>query len=95
MKRRRHLPTVAGVTPCRSATILLAVPAAHANTNFARKVNAAGIERERAIDCNCCCSSALNFNSVFGRPIGMAVSPASKIPKSDAIYMPLINGTVH
>jgi hypothetical protein len=31
----------------------------------------------------------------LGRPIGMAVSPARKIPKSDAKHMPIINGTVH
>jgi hypothetical protein len=40
-------------------------------------------------------SSAVNFNSVLGRPIGMAASPARKIPKFDAKHMPLISGTGH
>jgi len=56
--------------------------------------NAAGIERERTIDCSCSRSACASTSSAFGRPIGIAVSPVRKIPKSKAIHMPVINGTV-
>lgn len=66
-----------------------------ASTMRARRASAAGIERERAIDVNCACSDSLSIRSAFGRPIGMAVSPVPKIPKTDAKHMPCNNGTGH
>jgi hypothetical protein len=51
-KRRRHLPTVAFVLSKRRATSLLACPVAQASTIRARKLSAAGNERERANELN-------------------------------------------
>jgi hypothetical protein len=78
-KRRRHLPTVASVVPTRRATALLVAPVAHARTMLARRTSAAGSERDRAIDCNCACSSSLSASSAFGRPIAIEASPSPKM----------------
>ena len=72
-----------------------AKPVAAASTMRARDTNAAGSERERAIVESCACSASLSTSSAIGRPIGMAVSPITKIPKTDARHMPVINGTAH
>jgi hypothetical protein len=59
---------------------LLGSPLAHASTMRARCTNAAGVERERAMEDSCACSASLKINSDFGRPIAIEVSPAAKIP---------------
>ena len=79
--RRRHFPTVVWLQSKRRATARLLCPAAHASTIRARKLSAAGIERERANDDNCACSASLKINFAFGRPIAIAVSPVGKIPQ--------------
>jgi hypothetical protein len=95
MNRRRHFPTVAGPICRRPAISLLDAPAAHARINLARIVNAAGKDRERANDSNCASSSEFNFNSDFGRPIGIAVSLLYPILYAMKTYMSRINGTGH
>src|ERR1019366_6580028 len=54
-----------------------------ASTMRARCASAADIERERAIELNCACSSAPKGSSDCARPT--AVSLAPKIPRRDAI----------
>ena len=44
-KRRRHFPTVCGVTRSRAATALLLSPAAQPNTMRARSANACAVLR--------------------------------------------------
>ena len=94
MKRRRHLPTVALVDLQARGDRLLGSPAAQASTMRARKLSAAGIERDRAIDSTAL--ARLRQHQLRLRPShrhrGISVP---KIPKTDARHMPVINGTGH
>jgi hypothetical protein len=63
-----------------SAMELLDSPSALLRTMRARLPSAAGNERLRANDCCCARSSCDSSNSVFGRPVLIAVSPFPRLP---------------
>jgi hypothetical protein len=93
-KRRCHLHTAALVSCVRSAILLLAWPSAEGQHDArAHHHRGAESERERAIEVSWACFPSLSASSAFGRPIGISVSPLGKIPKFDAMVMPLSNGT--
>jgi hypothetical protein len=81
MKRLRHLPTVCGPTPSRVATTALLGSRSQASTIFARKVRAAGSERERVIAKRCARSSLDIVTFAFGRPLRIGYLLRSGYPK--------------
>src|SRR5215813_13299269 len=81
MKRLRHLPIVWGPTPSRVATEALLGSRSHANTIFARNVNAAGSERDRVIAISCIRSSLEILSVAFGRPVRIGYLAHSVYPK--------------
>ena len=71
---RRHLPTVARVTPTIAASASLGQPSAASRTISARRTNPCGRLRERAIDANCSRSDSVSSNGANGRPNVISLS---------------------
>jgi hypothetical protein len=66
--RPRHLVTVCGQIPSRSATALLVAPSAQASTILARKASACAVLARRAQRTSVCRSSSVRVNGAFGLP---------------------------
>ena len=82
-QRRRHLPTVAGLQPSRSAIAVSAAPSAAASTILARSASACDTVCRRVQRSNTCRSSPLISTTGGGRPRrppGTASSRASPSP---------------
>lgn len=73
-KRRRHLPTVALLSPSCRAMCWFIFPAALSKTIRTRVTSPAGSDRELAILSSCARCSGLNTNAAFGRPIAIGTS---------------------
>ncbi len=69
-KRRRHLPTVAWLTPSLAATSWLVAPLAAARMMRARRASACEVLRRFVSRSRTARSSALRISSAFGRPRG-------------------------
>ncbi len=73
-KRRRHLPTVARVTPTAAATASLGQPSAASRIISARRTNPWERLRDLAIDSNRSRSDGLSSNGGNGRPVTIGLS---------------------
>ncbi len=73
-KRRRHLPTVARVTPTAAATASLGQPSAASRLISARRTNPWERLRDLAIDSNRSRSDGLSSNGGNGRPVTIGLS---------------------
>ena len=78
MNRARHLPTVTGLQPSRTATVLLSAPSAHASTIFDRSANACDDFARRDHDTSWERSASVNVNSALGRPV-LAMPESTKL----------------
>ena len=67
--RRRHLPTVADVTPKPAATVTLSAPSAQLKMIFDRNASAWADVDRRAHRWSCSRSSIDTINEAFGRPV--------------------------
>ena len=92
MECRRHNSTVALIyrQPCRDTAVRISAARLHI---YARACDGTGIERAQSNAMALVRSFATS--SAFGRPIDMAASTVRKTPKSEAMHMPIINGTAH
>jgi hypothetical protein len=66
--RRRHLPTVCGQIPNRSATCWLVWPSAQASTILARSAKAWAVLARLAQRTSVCCSSSVRVSGALGLP---------------------------
>ena len=66
--RPRHLVTVCGQIPSRSATSLLVTPSAHASTIRARSAKACAVLARRVHRCSVCRSSSVRTSGALGLP---------------------------
>jgi hypothetical protein len=69
--RRRHLPTVALVSPIRRAICWFVLPEALSKIILARLTSPAGRDREPAIPSSCSRCSGRNIKAAFGRPMAI------------------------
>src|SRR3954469_13551014 len=79
--RLRHLPTVAGLSSSRWATLRLLTSNSQASTMRARSTRAADRLRERAIEASCARSASSNINCAFGRPVTIGYLHVTRYPK--------------
>src|SRR4030095_15483712 len=92
--RRRHFPTVCGVTPISLAISWLFFPEAHSKTILDRWANAWLDFGRRAHCCSRSRSSSARLNSVLGRPVRIA-SSLLHAHTNGLLFMLRILETVH